>query len=331
MQKTANPHVVKVSVIVPYFQNDEGILKSVVQSAFNQLGDIDYEVIVVDDESPVPAEMELSDLLEAYPSQLKIIHQKNAGPGAARNKGIENVRKGTEYIAFLDSDDHWVPGHLENAVHALNRDFDFYLSDFYFADYKEESAFERGGKIKKEDHQCIDEGRQLYQYMDSMMDQILIKGNVIGTPTVAYRYKKYPDLRFREQFYNGQDYVFWMDFAQTGGSIAVSFQKECDCGVGLNIYAGAGWGTERSIERLSNELYLWSSVKKMYELTNDQNSHNNQKIASIKEAIVRDIFHRLTHLKKVKVSTLKKLYRTSPSLIYKIPLVFYKMLKEKLM
>ena len=60
MQKTANPHVVKVSVIVPYFQNDEGILKSVVQSAFNQLGDIDYEVIVVDDESPVPAEMELS-------------------------------------------------------------------------------------------------------------------------------------------------------------------------------------------------------------------------------------------------------------------------------
>jgi len=321
----------KVSIIIPYFQREKGILKNTVQSALNQQGQIEYEIIVVDDGSPIPANNEISDLIEQEPDRLRIIQQSNAGPGAARNKGIENVSDDTEYIAFLDSDDQWMDGHLENAVYALDQGYDFYFSDFYFADYKERSVFNRAGKIKKEEHQCIDEQRELYCYQGNMMDQILIRGNVIGTPTVVYCYKKYPQLRFREQFYNGQDYVFWMDYAQTGGSIVVSFQQECDCGIGLNIYAGAGWGTTRSLERLSNELYLWRTVEKMYRLTQEQNIANQKKIAFIREAITRDIFHRLTHNKKIRINILKKLLKTDPSLLYRIPLVFAKILKQKLL
>ena len=318
-----------IAVVIPYYQKKEGILRATVESALQQHGVSNYTIIVVDDDSPIPAVQEISDLVDENPNKLTIIHQENAGPGAARNKGIDSVADGTKYIAFLDSDDLWMEGHLENAIYALEQGYDFYFSDFYFADYKEHSVFERAGKIKREDHQCIDEERTIYRYMDCMMDQILIKGNVIGTPTVAYRYQNYPDLRFREQFYNGQDYVFWMDFAQTGGSIAVSFQKECDCGVGLNIYAGAGWGTERSLDRLSNELYLWNSVKQMYSLTPEQSKSNEKKTASIREMVIKDIFHRLVHLKKIKLSVLKKLILSEPSFLYRIPWGFVKIIKEK--
>ena len=330
MTKEYNKNSPKVSVIIPYFQKERGILRSVIESALNQRGDIDYEILVIDDESPISAEGEIGDLVEAEPEKLKIIHQQNAGPGAARNKGIENVANNTKYIAFLDSDDHWMEGHLENAVFALEKGFDFYFSDFYFADYKECSVFERAEKIKKKDHQCLDEHRELFHYKGSMVDQILIKGNVIGTPTVVYHFQKYPKLRFREQFYNGQDYVFWLDFAQISGSIVVSFQKECDCGVGLNIYAGAGWGTERSLDRLSNELFLWGSVKKMYSLTFEQEKSNNLKIDSIRKMVIRDLFHRIIHFKKIRLKVLVKLLKTDISLIIKVPFGFAKILKEKL-
>ncbi|PCI70453.1 MAG: hypothetical protein COB26_02885 [Piscirickettsiaceae bacterium] len=322
--------VESIAVIIPYYQKEAGILRATVKSALQQRGVNNYTIIVVDDDSPIPAEKEIADLVAENTGKLKIIHQANAGPGAARNKGIDSVEGGAKYIAFLDSDDVWMEGHLENALFALEQGYDFYFSDFYFADYKECSVFERAGKIKSEDHQCINEERAVYRYMGSMMDQILIKGNVIGTPTVVYRYQKYPDLRFREQFYNGQDYVFWLDFAQTGGSIVVSFLKECDCGVGLNIYAGAGWGTERSLERLSNELYLWSSVKKMYSLTPEQDASNAQKLASIREMVVKDIFHRLVNLKKIKLNVLKKLLVSEPSFVYTVPWGFVTIVKEKL-
>lgn len=49
----------------------------------------------------------------------QLISQPNAGPGAARNRGIAAARG--EYLAFIDADDEWVPCFLQRAIDAFRR------------------------------------------------------------------------------------------------------------------------------------------------------------------------------------------------------------------
>ena len=49
------------------------------------------------------------------------MRQANAGPGGARNTGLDLVSDDTTHVAFLDSDDAWHPGHLAAALDAMGR------------------------------------------------------------------------------------------------------------------------------------------------------------------------------------------------------------------
>jgi len=80
----------------------ERALNSIQQQTYT-----DYEVIVVDDGS-VDNTVEV---IEQNTLSVKLIKQSNAGASAARNKGIKFATG--EYIAFLDSDDEWLPNKLE--------------------------------------------------------------------------------------------------------------------------------------------------------------------------------------------------------------------------
>lgn len=97
-----------VSVIIPTF-NRSWILKEAIDSVLSQKF-TDFEVIVVDDGSNDAT----ASLLSAYKGQITTIHQENKGVSAARNAGIL-IAKG-KYIAFLDSDDMWLPEKLSCQV-----------------------------------------------------------------------------------------------------------------------------------------------------------------------------------------------------------------------
>jgi glycosyltransferase involved in cell wall biosynthesis len=72
----------------------------------------DYEVVLIDDGSPVP----VAPVADAYP-RTRTVRQDNAGPALARNTGIALSRG--QYFVFLDADDHLLPDALSAGIAAL--------------------------------------------------------------------------------------------------------------------------------------------------------------------------------------------------------------------
>lgn len=79
----------------------------------------DYEIILVDDGSPDKCPQICDEYAEQY-SNIKVIHQVNAGLSAARNSGIK-VATG-DYIMFVDSDDYLQPNVLRALMGQVERD-----------------------------------------------------------------------------------------------------------------------------------------------------------------------------------------------------------------
>jgi glycosyltransferase involved in cell wall biosynthesis len=92
----------KVSAVIPAF-NRIGYIQRAIDSVFAQTVPVD-EVIVVDDGSTDGT----AEAVETrYGSRVRIVRQPNAGVSGARRRGIQEARG--EWIAFLDSDDEWMP------------------------------------------------------------------------------------------------------------------------------------------------------------------------------------------------------------------------------
>ncbi|MBB3945428.1 succinoglycan biosynthesis protein ExoW [Rhizobium skierniewicense] len=109
----------KFTVVIPYYQKQHGVLGRALASVFSQTLQ-DFDLVIVDDESPYPIEKEMADLSADQQARIKVVKQANAGPGGARNTGLDNVPAETTYVAFLDSDDMWTPDHLKNAAFSLD-------------------------------------------------------------------------------------------------------------------------------------------------------------------------------------------------------------------
>lgn len=92
----------RFSIIVPVY-NVEKYIGKCLNSLVNQSFD-DYEIIVVDDETPDNSMAIVDSYQKRYPEKIRVIHQKNLGLGGARNTGVA-AAQGT-YLLFVDSDDY---------------------------------------------------------------------------------------------------------------------------------------------------------------------------------------------------------------------------------
>lgn len=105
----------KVSVVMPAYNTARYIAESL-DSVFAQTFQ-DFEVIVVNDGDPDTPQLE--DVLRPYMSRIQYIKQENRGLSGARNTAMRRARG--EFLAFLDSDDIWMPGYLEAQVKFLEQ------------------------------------------------------------------------------------------------------------------------------------------------------------------------------------------------------------------
>ena len=100
-----------VSVVIPTYNRADDVCKAV-DSVLAQ-SHTAIEIIVVDDGSTDNTQ----SVLSAYGPRIRVVTQKNSGPAIARNRGI-SVARG-DIIAFLDSDDYWLPTKLARQVELL--------------------------------------------------------------------------------------------------------------------------------------------------------------------------------------------------------------------
>lgn len=105
----------QISVIIPTY-NRANLVGRSIQSVLSQTYR-DFEVIIVDDASKDNTEDIIKNF---YDKRIRYIrHTENKGGSAARNTGIK-LAKG-EYIAFLDSDDEWMPEKLEKQMAVIQK------------------------------------------------------------------------------------------------------------------------------------------------------------------------------------------------------------------
>lgn len=138
-----------VSIIMPTY-NRERFLPQAFESIRRQRF-VDWELIVVDDGSTDDTDNVAATLTAGFSQQVRFIKQRNQGPYGARNTGLDHAQG--RYIAFFDSDDEWLPHHLENCVEALERnpDVDWVyhacrVVDDATGQMTSESTFRRAGK-----------------------------------------------------------------------------------------------------------------------------------------------------------------------------------------
>jgi glycosyltransferase involved in cell wall biosynthesis len=109
-----------ISVVIPTFNRARQVqaaLKSVLAQTYRE-----FEAIVVDDGSADGTGEAIQKLISPQSNggkQIRYFFQPNQGQSAARNKGIDEARG--EWVAFLDSDDVWLPEKLEWQVRAIEQ------------------------------------------------------------------------------------------------------------------------------------------------------------------------------------------------------------------
>jgi len=289
---------VKLVVIIPFFQRQEGILLKSLESINKQTYKQTIKVCIIDDESPISLDDELENFTPHPHINIIKLKQKNRGPAGARNAGLNWAElNAIDYVAFLDSDDTWSASHLENAVNMLTREFDFYFANLLQLNAVE-GAFERASRLNLVDHDVLDKEKKLYSYQGDMFDQIL-RGNLIGTSTVAFHFSKFSLLRFNQAFVNaGEDYLFWADIVSRTADIAFCTQIEAYYGRGVNVFAGSGWGSDSYFDRLYYEIKYRKYFIQKYPLNKVQKKGMRQGIKRLRYAIFTDLVHRLSHRKK---------------------------------
>ena len=180
-----------IAVIIPVY-NRESSIKDAVESVLLQTYK-PSEIIIIDDGSFFPIEK----ILKNYKSHIKIYrNEENKGVSAARNIGIEISK--SKYIAFLDSDDIFIPEKLEKQIKFMEEN-NFPIShtnEFWF---------------RKETF--VNQTKNSQRYGGKILDKILDKCRISPSSLIANRHVFEKCGLFNEDLKVCEDYEISMRFA----------------------------------------------------------------------------------------------------------------------
>ncbi len=226
----------RVSVIIPAY-NQARYLKQALDSALTQER-VSPDLIVIDDGS----QDETPEVLKEYEGRIRALRQNNRGAAQARNSGLEMAEG--KFIAFLDADDRWLPGHLRKALELLSQEPDVGLV------YSDARVIDEAGRFEK-----------LRNSPRTASLASLVLGNFITTSSVVLRRECLErcgtfDPAFR---YASEDWDLWMRIAaryqlRHTGAILVEYRRHSESAIqklGFKIRDNSLLALEKAFSRNS--------------------------------------------------------------------------------
>ena len=175
-----------VSVIIPYFKKKKFIEKTL-NSVLNQTYQ-DFEVILIyDDENKNDLKF-IESLVNKNPKVKIIENTKNLGAGLSRNIGIKN--SSGSIIAFLDSDDYWMPEKLYKQINFMKKN----NYKFTYCNYK---------KLSNERQIPVSSMKKKVSYNDLLTDCNIGLSTVLLEKQIISE-NLFPPLKTKE------DYTAWL-------------------------------------------------------------------------------------------------------------------------
>lgn len=203
-----------VSIIIPSY-NTAGLIGKCLDSVFSQTFR-NFEAIVVNDGSPDTAQLEL--VLKPYLDRIVYIRQENKRVAGARNTAVRQARG--EFLAFLDSDDSWLPDHLASQMALFTQQpaLDFAYSDaILISDGPREKTF-----MEK----CPSKG-------EADFEALLLERCQIPISTVVVRKSAIVKAgMFDESLLRCDDYDMWLRTAFYGAKIGYSQRPQARLFIG---------------------------------------------------------------------------------------------------
>ena len=189
-----------VSVIIPVY-NAERYISNTIESVLNQTYR-DIEIVLVDDCSNDNSKT----IIEAYAKKndgiIYHLQEENGGAAVARNTAL-NIASG-RYVAFLDSDDLWLPDKLEKQLNLMQEK----KAVISYTAYRQFSMEKVGN---------------LVSVPEQVTYKQLLKGNVIGCLTVMLDKERLGNLKMKNARH--EDYILWLDILKKG-NIAYGLQED---------------------------------------------------------------------------------------------------------
>ena len=184
----------RVSVIIPVY-NVEKYIRQTLKSVFAQTYS-NIEIVMVDDCSQDQSSEIIVEFQKTHPEIVYFLQPKNMGAGAARNKALELATG--QYVAFLDSDDLWLPEKTEKQIELMRQK----KSPFSYA------AIE----MIDEDGKQLRGKRNIKETCDYAY---LLHNTMIATSSVIGDREVFGDFRMPLRR-GGQDYATWLSLLRSG-------------------------------------------------------------------------------------------------------------------
>ena len=216
-----------ISVVIPVY-NQERYVEKTLESVLSQQG-ASFEVVAVNDGSTDRS----TEILRKFLNRIVLVEQENMGLDKVRNVGIKHAKG--EMVAFLDSDDRYLPGHLANLAEFAGK-------------HPDAIAFYGDARI-------IDpEDKPLWVQKSSPAAtlQNLVLGNFIIHSSVIIRRRLFEAGEFYRPFGPAADWDFWLRALEYGELVhypwvGVEYRKHPQSA----IHAGLGLSEEMSFKTLN--------------------------------------------------------------------------------
>lgn len=249
-----------VSVIIPAY-NCSSFIAAALDSVLAQTMP-DYEIIVVNDGSLDTPELER--VLQPYAASIRYIKQANGGASAARNTAVRAARG--RYLAFLDSDDIWLPHHLEHQTRLLLQDPSLGL------------VYSNGVRVKDDRLIAIAFDETPQSLPVNMVSLLLEKATVNTSSTVVIREAVVAAGLFDEQLKRCEDVDLWLRLAQRG--VGITFSREVQIAHRLaNGLAASGDLMKQAL------VAVYKKLLATHNLPEEQSAIIHQRIAAVSVAL----------------------------------------------